>query len=55
MLVTSETAMNVRIRKRFGVVHGEGILLSKVVFSKKLLSLFIKSTDINRKTLNCNF
>ena len=27
MLVTSETAMNVRIRKSFGVVHGEGIFV----------------------------
>ena len=53
MLVTSETAMNLRIRKRFGVVHGEGIFVieSQSLF-KKLLSVFIKRYRvIDRKTL----
>ena len=53
MLVTSETAMNLRIRKRFGVVHGEGIFVieSQSLF-KKLLSVFMKRYRvIDRKTL----
>ena len=53
MLVTSETAMNLRIRKRFGVVHGEWIFVieSQSLF-KKLLSVFIKRYRvIDRKTL----
>jgi uncharacterized protein YbjQ (UPF0145 family) len=53
MLVTSETAMNLRIRKRFGVVHGEGIFVieSHSIF-KKLLSVFLKRYRvIDRKTL----
>jgi uncharacterized protein YbjQ (UPF0145 family) len=53
MLVTSETAMNLRIRKRFGVVHGEGIfVIESQSFLKKLLSVFIKRYRvIDRKTL----
>jgi uncharacterized protein YbjQ (UPF0145 family) len=53
MLVTSETAMNLRIRKRFGVVHGEGIfVIESQSLLKKLLSVFIKRYRlIDRKTL----
>jgi len=53
MLVTSETAMNLRIRKRFGVVHGEGYLLLKANLSlRNFLSVFIKRYRvIDRKTL----
>ena len=53
MLVTSETAMNLRIRKRFGVVHGEGIFVIESQSAvRKLLSLFIKRyRAIDRKTL----
>jgi len=53
MLVTSETAMNLRIRKRFGVVHGEGIfVIESQSFVKKFLSVFIKRYRvIDRKTL----
>ena len=53
MLVTSETAMNLRIRKRFGVVHGEGVfVIESQSFLKKFLSVFIKRYRvIDRKTL----
>ena len=53
MLVTSETAMNLRIRKRFGVVHGEGIfVIESRSFFKKFLSVFMKRYRvIDRKTL----
>ena len=53
MLVTSETAMNLRIRKRFGVVHGEGIFVIESQSAvRRLLSLFIKRyRAIDRKTL----
>ena len=53
MLVTSETAMNLRIRKRFGVVHGEGIfVIESHSILKKLLSVFLKRYRvIDRKTL----
>ena len=53
MLITSETAMNLRIRKRFGVVHGEGIfVVESQSFIKKFLSVFIKRYRvIDRKTL----
>ena len=53
MLVTSETAMNLRIRKRFGVVHGEGVfVVESQTLIKKLLSIFIKRyRSIDRKTL----
>ena len=53
MLVTSETATNLRIRKRFGIVHGEGVFVieSQSLF-KKLLSVFLKRYRvIDRKTL----
>ena len=43
MLVTSETATNLRIRKRFGIVHGEGVfVIESQSFLKKFLSIFIK-------------
>jgi|TARA_B100001093_G_scaffold323427_1_gene308600 uncharacterized protein YbjQ (UPF0145 family) len=53
MLVTSETATNLRIRKRFGVVHGEGIfVIESHSILKKLLSVFLKRYRvIDRKTL----
>jgi uncharacterized protein YbjQ (UPF0145 family) len=53
MLVTSETATNLRIRKRFGVVHGEGIfVIEGKSFLKKFLSVFVKRYRvIDRKTL----
>ena len=53
MLVTSETATNLRIRKRFGVVHGEGIfVIESKSFLKKFLSVFVKRYRvIDRKTL----
>jgi uncharacterized protein YbjQ (UPF0145 family) len=53
MLVTSETATNLRIRKRFGVVHGEGIfVIESNSFLKKFLSVFVKRFRvIDRKTL----
>ena len=53
MLVTSETATNLRIRKRFGVVHGEGIFVIESKSSlKKFLSVFVKRYRvIDRKTL----
>ena len=53
MLVTSETAMNLRIRKRFGVVHGEGVfVVESQSLLKKILSIFIKRyRSIDRKTL----
>ena len=53
MLVTSETAMNLRIRKRFGVVHGEGIFVIESQSAvRRLLSIFIKRyRAIDRKTL----
>jgi uncharacterized protein YbjQ (UPF0145 family) len=53
MLVTSETATNLRIRKRFGVVHGEGIfVIESKSFLKKFLSVFVKRHRvIDRKTL----
>ena len=43
MLITSETSSNLRIRKRFGVVHGEGVFVieNKSLF-RKFLSIFIK-------------
>ena len=53
MLVTSETATNLRIRKRFGVVHGEGIfVIESKSLLKKFLSVFVKRYRvIDRKTL----
>ena len=53
MLVTSETATNLRIRKRFGVVHGEGIfVIESKSFLKKFLSVFVKRYRvIDRKTM----
>ena len=53
MLVTSETATNLRIRKRFGIVHGEGVfVIESQSFLKKFLSIFIKRYRvIDRKTL----
>jgi len=53
MLVTSETATNLRIRKRFGIVHGEGIfVIESQSLLKKFLSVFIKRYRvIDRKTL----
>ena len=52
MLITSETSSNLRIRKRFGVVHGEGIfVVEENSFVKKILSVFIKRfRTIDRKT-----
>ena len=51
MLITSETSSNLRIRKRFGVVHGEGIFAGENSFVKKILSVFIKRfRTIDRKT-----
>ena len=52
MLITSETSSNLRIRKRFGVVHGEGIfVVEENSFVKKILSIFIKRfRTIDRKT-----
>ena len=52
MLITSETSSNLRIRKRFGVVHGEGIfVVEQNSFVKKILSIFIKRfRTIDRKT-----
>ena len=52
MLITSETSSNLRIRKRFGIVHGEGIfVVEENSFVKKILSIFIKRfRTIDRKT-----
>ena len=52
MLITSETSSNLRIRKRFGVVHGEGIfVVEENSFVKKIISVFIKRfRTIDRKT-----
>ncbi len=52
MLITSETSSNLRIRKRYGVVHGEGIFVVKDnSFMKKILSIFIRRLrTIDRKT-----
>lgn len=52
MLITSETSSNLRIRKRFGIVHGEGIfVVEENSFVKKILSVFIKRfRTIDRKT-----
>ena len=37
MLITSETSSNLRIRKRFGIVHGEGIfVVEENSFVKKI-------------------
>ena len=41
MLVTCETAVNFRIRKRHGIVQGEGLfVVQSHGFVKKILSLF---------------
>lgn len=52
MLITSETSSNLRIRKRYGVVHGEGIFVVKDnSFVRKFLSLFIRRfRTLDRKT-----
>ena len=53
MLITSETSSNLRIRRRFGVVHGEGVFtVDNKSLIKSLLSLFLKRyRTINRRTM----
>jgi uncharacterized protein YbjQ (UPF0145 family) len=42
LLITSETATNLRVRKRFGLVHGEASLAGTPHEKRKLFDLFKK-------------
>ena len=46
MLITSETSSNLRIRRRYGVVHGEGVfVVENKSMLRKFLSIFVKRTE----------
>ena len=53
MLITSETASNLRIRRRFGVVHGEGVFtVANKSLTRRLLSIFFrKYRTIDHKSM----
>ena len=53
MLITSETSSNLRIRRRYGVVHGEGVfVVENKSMLRKFLSIFVKRyRSIDRKTM----
>jgi tellurite resistance protein len=46
LLITSETATNLRVRKRFGLVHGEASLAGTPHEKRKLFDLFKKKEEV---------
>ena len=53
MLVTSETSGNLRIRRRLGIVHGEGLFVvqSPSMFKRLLSVIFRRKTKFFQKSL----
>ena len=56
MLITSETASNLRIRRRFGVVHGEGVfIVSSVSFKLIFCSPAVRSPNLREAKMASAF